>query len=64
MKVIRLILPVLLLAGAGFAQEVWYKYSPTRTFRTTRRTSGSPSKAPIGWMRSRTNNSKLPSMPS
>jgi len=32
MKVIRLILPVLLLAGAGFAQEVWYKYSPNANF--------------------------------
>ena len=32
MKVIRLILPVLLLASTGFAQEVWYKYYPNANF--------------------------------
>ena len=32
MKVIRLILPVLLLASAGFAQEVWHKYYPNANF--------------------------------
>jgi hypothetical protein len=32
MKVIRLILPVLLLASTGFAQEVWYKYPHNANF--------------------------------
>lgn len=32
MKVIRLILPALLLATAGFPQEVWYKYAHNTTF--------------------------------
>jgi len=32
MKVIDLILPALLLASAGFAQEVWCKYSPNANF--------------------------------
>jgi hypothetical protein len=32
MKLIRLILPALLLANAGVAQEVWSKYSPDATF--------------------------------
>jgi hypothetical protein len=32
MKVIRLILPALLLASAGFAQEVWFKYYPNANF--------------------------------
>jgi hypothetical protein len=32
MKLIRLVLPALLLASAGFAQEVWYKYFPKADF--------------------------------
>ena len=32
MKLIRLILPVLLLANAGFAQQVWYKYEHNANF--------------------------------
>lgn len=32
MKIIFLILPALLLASPGFAQEVWHKYSPNATF--------------------------------
>jgi|SRR5215218_8787918 len=32
MKVIRLILPALLLASAGFAQGVWCKYHPNANF--------------------------------
>lgn len=32
MKLIRMILPVLLLAHAGFAQQVWYKYAPNANF--------------------------------
>jgi len=32
MKVIRLILPVLLLASTGFAQQVWFKYYPAANF--------------------------------
>src|SRR5580765_9004433 len=32
MKVIRLILPALLLSSAGFAQEVWFKYYPNANF--------------------------------
>lgn len=32
MKIIRLILPLLLLTSAGFAQEVWSKYSPHANF--------------------------------
>ncbi len=32
MKIIRLILPVLLLASAGFAQQVWDKYYPNADF--------------------------------
>jgi len=32
MKLIRLILPVLLLGNAGFAQQVWYKYEHNAKF--------------------------------
>jgi len=32
MKVIRLILPVLLLASTGFAQKVWSKFQPAADF--------------------------------
>ncbi len=32
MKLLRLILPVLLLANAGFAQQVWYKYDDKANF--------------------------------
>jgi len=34
MKLIRLIPPVLLLANAGFAQQVWYKYEHNANFST------------------------------